>query len=139
YLALWMLTYYFFGCDSILSTVALGVLTQPDALYAVPNGTTTGPELPLRPLWMCAAVGFAMPLTPLKSQQVLPFVASRWITASPLPFGSPFTGASFEPLSLAETTGLIDWPPASANAGTSSADTASARTLRMTLLSSFAP
>src|SRR4029453_2696893 len=61
------------------------------------------------------------------------------MTASPVPFGSPFTGASFEPFSLAETTGLMDCPPANARAGSTRVATASARTLPMTLLSSLTP
>jgi hypothetical protein len=90
---------------------------------------------------MWAAFGFAMPVTPLKSQQVVPLLALKWTMTRPFPLGSPFTGVSFAPLSFAETTGLIAWPPASARVGTSMAAIASVSvmSLRKSLPSSTAP
>src|SRR2546429_9877495 len=87
---------------------------QPFALYAPPNGTTTGPAMPGRPLWMWAAVGVPIPRTPTNDQQTVPFAAFKCTTASPEPVGDPF-GVSAEPLSFAETTGVIEADAAAAN------------------------
>src|SRR5712691_6672333 len=108
---------------------------HPDALYAPPSGTTTFPETPFLPTWMCACVGLAIPVTPLKLQHTVPFDVLRCTTARPLPSGSPF-GTSLAPFIFAETTGLIELPAASASAGTTSATSARASSVRMLLLSS---
>src|ERR687888_429735 len=62
--------------------------TQPRRRNFVPNGTTTGPAVPRRPLWMCAARGGPI-LFSRKTQQTLRVFAFSLMIALPLPFGSP--------------------------------------------------
>src|SRR3954470_14159871 len=122
------------------SMVAFVDFWQPEALYVPPNGTTTGPAVPLPPLWMCAAVGVPpRPLTFLNDQQAVAFLAFRWMTAVPLPADGPFFGASAPPVSLADTTGLIDAWAAKAASGTatSTSVTAIATRARMCFSSQF--
>src|SRR5262249_22237169 len=96
---------------------------HPLVLYAAPRGTTTGPDFPAAALWMCAAEAWSIFATLANDQQTVPFAPSRWRTTRPEPAGEAF-GTSFDPSSLAETTGLIPACAdelASATAGTASA------------------
>src|SRR3954452_22889141 len=73
----------------MLETRDFGAFTQPLCLGAPPkNGITTGPATPLLPLWMCDAVGVAMPVQ-LSLKQTLPVPELSVTLAVPLPFGSP--------------------------------------------------
>src|SRR3954453_3403173 len=109
------------------SMVAFVDFWQPEALYVPPNGTTTGPAVPFPPLCIWAAVGVPpRPLTFLNDQQAVAFVAFRWTTAVPLAADGPFFGASAPPVSLADTTGLIDAWAARATSGTATSTSTTA-------------
>ena len=56
---------------------------QPVGLNAAPRGTTTGPDTPAPPLWMCEAVGLPMPEN-VDFQQTWPPLILDPATAAPV-------------------------------------------------------
>ncbi len=82
------------------------------------------------------ATSAAIFLTPLNFQHAVPLVGVERDDDEARAIGVALDGNLVEPLSLAETTRLIAWPLASANTGGASATTATARILRIVLLSS---
>src|SRR3712207_912043 len=83
--------------------------TQP-RLVAVPSNsvTTTSPASPLRPTWMCAAVGSSM-FRQLSRKQTRPLRGFTRMRALPRPSVSPGPGTSAEPFRFAFSS--FDLPP----------------------------
>ena len=92
-------------CATIFLIVGLGVDTQcAPPVTALDRSTTTPPETPGPPLWMCAASGVPI-LFQVASAHTLPAAFLNVITTWPWPFGSPGPGNSFAPVKVATAIG----------------------------------